>query len=142
MIIAKDIMAPAIISVTPESSLDDAMELLVENRISGIPVINEEGRLVGIISEADRIKIIGGPDHGPEATVEQCMTRGVVTVDEDATVEQIANLLMRVGIRRIPVMSHGSVVGIISRSDLVRALHNNPECEEECSTATGTAASS
>jgi len=132
-LVAKDIMAPTIISVSPETSLDDAMEIIVENSISGLPVINAEGRLVGILSEADRLKAFGTNVHTKDALVADYMTCGVITVDENATLAQVSDLLMRVGIRRLPVLKSGSVVGIISRRDLVRALHTKPNQPDEAS---------
>ena len=123
MICAKDIMAPAVISVTAETSIDDAMDILFEKQISGLPVVDENGRLIGIVSEADRLKILTNPQHSESALVADIMTRGVVIVDENTSFSQAADLLMRVGIRRLPVMRDGCVVGIISRRDLLKAIH-------------------
>jgi len=116
-------MAPAVISVTAETSIDDAMDILFEKQISGLPVVDENGRLIGIVSEADRLKILTNPQHSESALVADIMTRGVVIVDENTSFSQAADLLMRVGIRRLPVMRDGCVVGIISRRDLLKAIH-------------------
>ena len=124
---AKDIMAPAVISVSPETPFHEAIELLVENRVSGLPVVDDSDRLVGIISEADRLRLISNPEQLKNRPVSEFMTCGVITVDEQASLNQIADLLMRVGIRRLPVVNNGRVVGIVSRGDLVRALHEGPD---------------
>ena len=128
MIIARDIMTPTVISVSPDDSLVDAMDLIVENDISGLPVIDSEGRLVGIISELDRIKMSGvEAEDIADAQVVDWMSHGVITVDEFATLEQVAELLVRASIRRIPVTSDGHVIGIVGRRDLVRALREHPD---------------
>ena len=124
MLTAKDVMSQAVISISPHDSLGEAMEIIVENAISGLPVIDSNGRLAGIISEMDRIKISAATDV-EDARVADYMTQGVITVDKDATLNQIAELLVRAGIRRLPVMSNGRVIGIVSRRDLVRVLETN-----------------
>ncbi len=123
MLTAKDIMTETVISVSPNDSLAEAMELIVENDISGLPVIDHDGRLVGIISELDRIKMMGNDIvEIAGALVVDAMTHGVITVDETANLNQIADLLVRASIRRLPVTSNGHVVGIVGRRDLVHAL--------------------
>jgi CBS domain-containing protein len=120
---AKDIMTSAIISVSPDSSLNDAMELIIANRISGLLVIDDAGGLVGILSEADRIRLLvesETPDDG--ASVAQYMTRNVISVKPDTELAEIAELLMRSGIRRVPVVDNGDVLGLISRHDLMCAI--------------------
>ena len=129
MLTAKDIMTEVVISVSPDDLLADAMEIMVENDISGLPVIDRDGRLAGIISELDRIKMMGDDSVvTPEARVADAMTKGVITVDENANVNQIAELLVRASIRRLPVMSGGRVVGIVGRRDLVSDLEAENEC--------------
>lgn len=142
---ARDIMTRGIISVAPQSSVIDAASLLVEHRISALPVI-DDGALVGIVSEADLLRryelgtqrdaasvpwwrrIFGGsnePWHYVEAhamKVRDLMSADVVSIAEDTPVADIAALLESHGIKRAPVLDAGRVVGIVSRSDFVRAL--------------------
>ena len=104
MVIARGVMTPTVISVAPDDSLVDAMDFIVENDISSLPVIDGDGRLAGIISELDRIKMLGeDPQNIADAQVADWMTHGVITVDEYATLDQAAELLVRASIRRIPV---------------------------------------
>ncbi len=126
---AKDIMSKAIVSVSPEASLHDAMDLILECGVSGLPVIDQTGELVGIISEAD-LCLLTTQHRQAECSVAECMTRVVSTVDEDAPIEDIAELLMRKNIRRVPVKSNGRVVGIVSRRDIVRAMNARSDVEE------------
>ena len=124
MIVAKGIMAPAVISVSPDTPLEEAMEIIIENKITGLPVIDDEGFLVGIISEADRLRKALDSSSESELIVSDHMTSGVITVNEDTSLTQITDILMRLGIRRVPVMRNGSVVGIVSRRDLIRVLQD------------------
>ncbi len=124
MLTAKDVMTQVVISVSPNDSFSDAMEIIVENEVSGLPVIGANGRLEGIISEMDRIKL-SEADIADDARVADHMTQGVITVDEDANLNQIAELLVRSGVRRLPVVSNGRVVGIVSRRDLVRVFETS-----------------
>jgi CBS domain-containing protein len=80
-----------------------------------MPVEDPDGKIVGIVSEADVIGHIG-------AIVSDVMTEEVISVDESATVEEIATLLSQHRIKRVPVMSGGEIRGMVSRSDIVRAI--------------------
>ena len=93
----------------------DAAKLLAYHNISGMPVEGWDGSIVGIVSEADVIGHIG-------ATVSDVMTRDVISVGQEATVEEIASLMAERRIKRVPVMTNGQVVGMVSRADIVRAL--------------------
>jgi CBS domain-containing protein len=116
---ARDIMAREIVTVGSDMLVEDAAKLLAYHNISGMPVEDPDGKVVGIVSEADVIGHIG-------AMVADVMTEGVISVGEDATVEQIATLLSEHRIKRVPVMSDGSLRGMVSRSDIVRAIAARP----------------
>jgi CBS domain-containing protein len=142
---AKDIMSTPVITVGPQTPVHEVAALLVKQGISGVPVL-DEGRLVGIVSEADlmyRHEIgterdpatdawwvrLFGVDRSPSRYVrshatksEDIMTRKVVSVVESTPLTEIAALFMSRRVRRVPVVRAGTVVGIISRANLVRAL--------------------
>lgn len=123
---AKDIMVPAVVSVSSDTLLAEAVELLVESGVGSLPVVDDDGRLVGIISESDRLEVLKYSSTLDEnARVGEYMTCGVITVDQYANLNQIADLMMRVRIRRIPVVESGQVVGVVNRTNLVRALHES-----------------
>jgi CBS domain-containing protein len=99
------------------------MELIIENRISGLLVIDDAGQLVGILSEADRIKLlVDSEEPDDDASVADFMTRNVISVKPDTELVEIADVLMRSGIRRVPVIDNGDVIGLISRHDLMCAI--------------------
>lgn len=141
---AKDIMSREIVCVGVEESVFDAAELLLSSRVSAAPVTNDKGAIVGIVSEADLVRRaeIGtagkktwlGRLLDSEASaardfvaaqtrrVVDVMTKDVVTADEDATLSELVELMERHDIKRVPIVRAGSVVGIVSRADLLRAL--------------------
>jgi CBS domain-containing protein len=142
-----DVMTTDVISVDPDTTVQALATLLAERGISGAPVVDSSGRLVGIISEGDLLHRaeIGTARHHRERrrswwldhfasdlareyvkshgrTVKDIMTRDVVTVTEDTDLGEVAALLEAKRIKRVPVMHAGKIVGIISRANLVRAL--------------------
>ncbi len=113
--LARDIMTQDVVTVLPEAPVQEALDLLVRHRITGLPVVDHSGRLVGVVSESDFIGKRG-------ARVGDIMTRGVVTVGPGEALGEIAELLLRRGIRRVPVVESGKLVGLVSRRDLLSFL--------------------
>lgn len=143
---AIDVMTPCVITVDPETSVQQLAALLSERGISGAPVVDSTGNMIGIVSEGDLLhrRELGTEksdqrrqswwlqhyasgraldyvkSHG--RTVKDIMTRDVVTVTEETSLAEVATQLETHRIKRVPVMREGKIVGIISRSNLVRAL--------------------
>ena len=113
---AKDIMTREVVTVTPETPVEELAKILAERRISGAPVVDQAGNVVGIATEADIIA------KGKEGKVADIMTREVISVTEDTPVEEVARVLAEKGIKRVPVLREGKLVGIVSRADIVRAM--------------------
>lgn len=112
---ARDIMSRDLVAILPAATFRELVELLARHRISGVPVVDEGGRLVGVATEADVLARSG-------ATVADIMTRQVLTVTEDTPIEDVGRLLARERIRRVPVVRGEKVLGIVSREDVVRAM--------------------
>lgn len=110
-----DIMTTRVITVTEQETRQQAADLLSEHRISGLPVINANNTVIGVVTEYD---IIG--KHG--GTVGEIMTRGVISITPDTDLEEVSHILVHERIRRLPVLDQGRLVGIVSRSDLVREV--------------------
>jgi CBS-domain-containing membrane protein len=108
-----EIMSTDVISVEPETSVETIAALLSDKKISGVPVIDPDGAPVGVVSEIDIISRSG-------RVASDIMSNGVITVTEDTPAEDIVEILHSRRVRRVPVIRHGKIVGIISRSDLVR----------------------
>jgi CBS domain-containing protein/ribosomal protein S27AE len=119
---AREIMTRTVISVQEDSTIEDAARTMSRQRISGLPVVNAEGALVGLVTEHDLIAKSG-------RTVADIMSRGVITVTADTDVEQITHLLTNQRIRRVPVLQDGKIVGIVSRSDLIRQIAMRWVCD-------------
>ncbi len=128
----RDIMTSPVVTVTPDTSLKDAAAALVEHGINAVPVVGDGRRLVGIVSEADLLRLEeprgagrGSPParKGPRPrTVREVMTRAVYTMPEDADAAAAARLMLRHGLKSIPVVAGGLVVGIVARRDLLRLV--------------------
>lgn len=124
---ASDVMSSPVITVRPDTSVRALAALLSERRISGVPVL-EGQQLVGIVSEADLLRRRGA-GQPPARRARDIMTREVETVAPGTPVADIAALLEGRGIKRVPVLQQGQVVGIVSRSNLVQALAAQPAPE-------------
>jgi CBS domain-containing protein len=110
-----DVMTPNVITITAQHTKQQAARLLSHHRISGLPVVNDEQMVVGIVTEYDVISKEG-------QTVGEIMTRGVISVTPDTELEEVSHLLVHERIRRLPVLDQGKLVGIVSRADLVKEV--------------------
>lgn len=113
--IAKDIMTRDIITVTPTMTVKNLAMTLIKNQISGAPVSAKNGKIVGVVSEADIVAKRG-------KDVKAIMSKKIISVKEETPVEQIAQLMTTHKIKRLPVMRDDKVVGIVSRADIVSAI--------------------
>lgn len=116
-LLARDVMTTEVVTVPPSMTMQELARLLAERHISGVPVVDHMGRVIGIVSEADILSRRQG-----EETVRPIMTTDVVAVAEEESVHEIALLLWMKRINRVPVLRQGELVGIVSRTDLVKAL--------------------
>ena len=141
---ARDIMTANVVTATAKTGVDEIARLLLEKNISAVPIVDDQGGLLGIVSEGDLIhqQATGGErsrswwldlvasrreqaeayvrSHGTHA--EAVMTRDVVTIGEDAEVADVAHVLEKNRIKRAPVVRDGKLVGIVSRANLLHAL--------------------
>ena len=113
---ARDMMSRDVLTVQEKAALSEAASLIVRHRISGLPVLDDSDRLVGIITERDLIL-----RHWTVRHVEDVMTRDVITVSESAPVSEISALLIENSIKRVIVVDGSRVAGVVSRVDVIRA---------------------
>jgi CBS domain-containing protein len=113
--LAKNIMTRDIITVKPNMTVKQLAMLLIKNQISGAPVAAEDGKIVGVVSEADILAKKGRQVKG-------IMSTQVVSINEETPVEEIAKLMATHKIKRLPVMKGNKIVGIVSRADIVSAI--------------------
>lgn len=135
--LAKDLMSTPAITVRPETPCKEAADLLTRHGISSLPVVDEAGALVGIVSEADLLPLGTTVDPRAQARplpqapqpsrVEEVMTRDPSTVDETLDVSLVAQLMLEGRLRHVPVLRGNTVTGVLSRRDLVRLLARRDE---------------
>lgn len=117
---AKNIMTRKLITVTRDTTIEEAIRLMIEHSISGLPVIDESMGLVGVISEKDVLKfLIEGSLHG---VVSEVMSTKVVSFDQDEDIHAVCRSFIDNSFRRVPIVCKGKIVGIISRRDVMRLL--------------------
>jgi len=112
---AKDIMTRDIITVSPTMTVKSLAMTLIKNQISGAPVAGRDGKIIGVVSEADIVAKKG-------KDVRAIMSKKVISVGENTAVEEIAQLMTTHSIKRLPVMNGAKIVGIVSRADIVSAI--------------------
>jgi len=122
--LVKDYMSKTLVTFKPDTGVLDAVHTLVKHRIAGAPVVDDEGNLIGMLSEFDCMKValqagyygdFGGP-------VSEYMTKGVKTVNAEMSIVDLAQEFAEKGFRRFPVTDRNRLVGQISRRDVLRAL--------------------
>ena len=128
--VAADIMTRDVVTLSARDTVKQAMEALIENRVSGAPVVGSDGELVGLITEQDLMMVLHTfMADWKHLLLEDCQILGaalqkerLVTAEPDTPLEQISVLLIQKRIKRIPVLANGRVVGIVSRRDILRWL--------------------
>jgi two-component system chemotaxis response regulator CheY len=118
------------ITVRPHTTVAEAAALLLKHHISGMAVVDTQGRPLGMITEFHLIRVICRPDIN-ELAVSELMTTDVMTVREDTILSDVVNLMEENRIRRIPVVRNGVVVGVIARRDLLQYVMDNQEALRE-----------
>ncbi len=148
MLKAKDIMTKDVITIRSEATVEELARLLIEHRISGVPVVNDENRIEGIVTENDLIRknkrlhiptvirlfdaylMVGSKSMEKEiknmaaTTVDEICTREVVSIKEETSLDEIATIMAEQHTHLLPVLSDGAVVGIVGKADVVRSMTN------------------
>jgi CBS domain-containing protein len=115
----RNIMTGNVIAIRPDATIDEVISTLLDHRVSGLPVVDDDGRLLGIISEIDIIDLVYTDDIETSRVCDH-MTRDVLTVDAESSIDEAAAIFCGKPIRRLPVLAEGRLVGILSRRDLIR----------------------
>jgi len=155
--IAAEIMTKTVKTVGPDATIDEAIDVMLSAHVSGLPVVDADGKLIGVVSEGDFlnraelgtakrkprwIEFLLGPGEEAEAyvlshgrKVHDVMTSDVATVEEATPLTEIVQIMEKRHVKRVPVVSGGFLVGIISRADLLRALaqRREPAAAPDCS---------
>ncbi len=122
MLEAKDIMTRQVICIRKDTPIFEAIKLMVQNGITGIPVVEDDMTLVGMLSEQDVLRLFHTYDDEKDRTVNDFMTQPVVHFEEGELLLDVCYCLRDNSIRRVPVTSNGKVTGVISRSDILKCI--------------------
>ena len=120
-----DLMSTDVVTAGPDTTILEATNILVKHNISGLPVVDNKKKLLGIVSEKDLLRLTYGlktrsyTSNDSPKTVQEVMTKEIVTFDEDDSLSDIIKCLMENNFRRVPILSGDKLVGIISRKDLL-----------------------
>ena len=148
---AKDVMTAGVVTIAPDASVLEAIRLMLQRRISGLPVVDASGTLVGMVTEGDFlrrselgterkaprwIEFLTGPGAGAEQyvhahgrKVRDVMTSELYIVDEETSLSKVVDTMERRGIKRVPVLRAGKLVGIVTRTNLLHALAGQQHVE-------------
>ena len=113
--LAKDIMTREVTTVKPDLSVQELAKVFAQGKISGAPVVAENGRVTGVVSDGDILSKKG-------ERVSSLMSKPLIFVSDDAPVEAIADLMIAQKIKRVPVLSEDKLVGIVTRGDIIGAI--------------------
>jgi CBS domain-containing protein len=122
MLTARDIMTESLITIRPTATVREAVELLLAERISGLPVVDESDQLAGIITEF-ALMAVAYDSAVLDEPVSQHMTTELLTVNVNDPVRKVADLCVVHRVRRVPVMEEGRLVGLIARRDVLKAVY-------------------
>ena len=124
-VVARDYMETQVVTFTPDMEVMTAINDLVKHGISGAPVLDGNGNVVGVLSEKDCLKVAltAGYEGVPAGIVSEYMTHGVISVEPETPILEIASRFLDSAIKRYPVVKNGKLVGQISRADVLRAIN-------------------
>ncbi|MEN6578077.1 MAG: CBS domain-containing protein [Phycisphaerales bacterium] len=117
----RTIMSSDVVSVKRDTPICEVIELIVAKDITGIPVVNDDGTLAGIVTEKDILSLLANARYAT-GLVEQYMTRDVVAFDIEDDFIAICECLTKNHFRRVPILSGGKLVGIVSRADIIKYI--------------------
>ncbi|MFF5078911.1 CBS domain-containing protein [Actinoplanes sp. NPDC000266] len=136
---AKDVMTSPVVTVAPSAPVEEAVALLTANNVTALPVVTEAGDLVGVVSEGDLLRhrvpadrtahMLAPPpvEHTRPVTVAEAMSPSPITTWPGADLAEIAEAMLADDVRSIPVLDEGTVTGIVSRRDILRAMVRTDE---------------
>ena len=118
----KDFMRSPVVTTTPETPIFDAIRLLASRCLSGLPVVDEDLQLVGLLSEKDVLHLLSEHEDSLDMTVQDLMTHAPISFESTDSLIDVCDCLVLNSFRRVPITEQGRLVGIVSRSDVIQAI--------------------
>lgn len=122
MLCARDIMTKKVLTVKEDAKVTNVLKLLVENRITGVPVVSDDMRLLGMVTEKDILKSLWYNSNVKGSSAADLMSGEIISFDENDNLMKVFESLVESNFRRVPILSEGKLAGIISRRDIIEFL--------------------
>jgi CBS domain-containing protein len=128
MATARTIMTTDVLYVTKDTDIYEAIQFMIDGNVTGLPVVDKDHKLVGIVTEKDVLRLLYNAEDGP-GTVERFMSPDVVSFDQDDDLRDVVARFQGSHFRRVPILNDGRLVGIVSRKDIIRYIRKQQPAE-------------
>jgi len=131
MVRAKDVMSKRVMTLKPDSRVVDVIRLLAEHKVTGAPVVSEDMHLLGMVTEKDILMMLLYDKNIKTKTVSDLMTKEVISFNEEDDLMEIFKILVENNFRRVPILSNGTLTGIVSRRDIIHFLSERAKAQQK-----------
>ena len=131
MVRAKDVMSNRVMTVKPDSRVVDVIRLLAEHKVTGAPVVSDDMHLLGMVTEKDILMMLLYDKNIKTKTVADLMTKEVISFTEEDDLMEIFKILVENNFRRVPILSNGTLTGIVSRRDIIHFLSERAKAQQK-----------
>jgi CBS domain-containing protein len=131
MVHAKDVMSRRVMTLKPESRVVDVIRLLAEHKVTGAPVVSDDMHLLGMVTEKDILMMLLYDKNIKTKTVADLMTTQVISFAEEDDLMEVFKILVENNFRRVPILSNGTLTGIVSRRDIIHFLSERAKAQQK-----------
>ena len=131
MVRAKDVMSKRVMTLKPDSGVVDVIRFLAEHKVTGAPVVSDDMHLLGMVTEKDILMMLLYDKDVKTKTVSDLMTKEVISFAEEDDLMEIFKILVENNFRRVPILSNGTLTGIVSRRDIIHFLSERAKAQQK-----------
>ena len=131
MVRAKDVMSKRVMTLKPDSRVVDVIRFLAEHKVTGAPVVSDDMHLLGMVTEKDILMMLLYDKNIKTKTVADLMTKEVISFAEEDDLMEIFKILVENNFRRVPILSNGTLTGIVSRRDIIHFLSERAKAQQK-----------
>jgi CBS domain-containing protein len=131
MVRAKDVMSKRVMTLKPDSRVVDVIRFLAEHKVTGAPVVSDDMHLLGMVTEKDILMMLLYDKDVKTKTVSDLMTKEVISFAEEDDLMEIFKILVENNFRRVPILSNGTLTGIVSRRDIIHFLSERAKAQQK-----------